>query len=162
MALPKMWHMYRMTRPAELTFSGAGMAICKVGLACSEKYGDKETTLFIDGTAFKKTAEMLEKVQKGQRVLILGKYQTESWTDKTTGANRSKITMIIEQFEYVEKKQDGQQNAGQFQPQQQPQGGNGFHSGPHGAPQGQGFQQQGFQGGAGAPPDDVPFSPNVA
>ena len=161
MALPKMWHMYRMTRPAELTFSSAGMAICKVGLACSEKYGEKETTLFIDGTAFKKTAEMLNNVQKGQRVFVLGKLQTEQWDDKATGAKRYKTTMIIESFEFIEKRQDqqqGQSSNGQGNLQQQAPAQGGFQQ-----PQQQGFQtqpQQGGQAGFQAPPDDdIPFSP---
>jgi single-strand DNA-binding protein len=126
-----------MTREPELTFSGQGMEICKVGLACSEKYGEKETPLFIDGTAFKKTATMLNTVQKGHRIMVLGKISTESWQDKDNGAKRSKTVMIIESFEFIEPKQPGTG--------QQPQNNSGF--------QGQQYQQ-GFQ-----PPSDFKQGP---
>jgi len=162
MALPKFWHMYRLTREPELTFSGQGMEICKVGLACSEKYGDKETQLYIDGTAFKKTATMLNTVQKGHRVMVFGKISTDSWQDKDTGAKRSKTVMIIESFEFIEPKQQGtgqqpQNNSG-FQNQTQSGGYvqnqnpvNNFQKPPNDF---QPTDQQGFQG---PPDDDIPY-----
>ena len=78
MALPKIQNVFRLTREPELKYAQSGTALCKVGLACSEKYKDKETQLFIDGTAFNKTAEMLNTVQKGHRVLVVGKINTGS------------------------------------------------------------------------------------
>ena len=128
MGLPKYGHMYRLTRQPELTYSSNQVAICKVGLACSEKYGEKETQLFIDATAFKGTAEALANVQKGHRVFVVGKLETQQWQDQQSGQNRSKICMIIESFEFIEKKGETQQHG-----QQQNQGG--------------GFQQPQNQGG---------------
>ena len=155
--LPKISFLARLTRDVETRFTDAGMCIAKVGLACSEKYGDKETQLFINGTAFKKTGEMIANISKGQRVFVAGKLQTDSWQNKETGQKRSVISMIIESFEFIEKRQENQcQQQGGFQntgthgsPQQpgfqQPQN-NGFQ-----APQQPGFQQQS------PPDDDIPF-----
>ena len=112
--LPKITALFRLTKNPELRFSAQGTAVCKVGLACSEKYGDKETQLFIDGTCFKKTAEMLATVSKGQRVFVTGKINTDSWQDKATGTNRSKTVMIIESFEFIEAR-DNQSMIGQQQ-----------------------------------------------
>lgn len=123
MGLPKFTHMYRLTREPELSFSQSGMAICRIGLACSEKYGEKETQLFIDATAFKKTAEMLATVKKGHRVLITGKIETQSWQDQQSGQNRSKVCMIVDNFEFVEPKEQGQQSQ---HPQQERPGFNNF------------------------------------
>jgi single-strand DNA-binding protein len=135
-----------MSREPELTYSQSGVAICRVGLACSEKYGEKETQLFIDGTAFKKTGEMLATVKKGHRVLVTGKLETQQWQDQQSGKNRSKICMLIESFEFIEPKQDNQQQPNQngFQQPQQ---------------QNQGFQQNnsGFQQKQGQPNDDIPW-----
>lgn len=151
MGLPKFTNMYRLTRAPELTFSQSGVAVCRVGLACSEKYGEKETQLFIDATAFKKTGEMLATVQKGHRVVVTGKLETQSW--QQDGQNRSKICMIIENFEFVEPKQQSQQpqnNGYQQQPQQQhyQQNNSGFQQQNTG-----GYQNQGNQG-FNTPPDD--------
>lgn len=126
--LPKIQALFRLTRAPELRYSQSGTALCKVGLAASEKYGEKETQLFIDGTAFKKTAEMLNTVQKGHRVLVTGKISTESWQDQQ-GQNRSKTVMVIESFEFIEKResnaqqyvnQEQQHNPGYQSPQQMP------------------------------------------
>ena len=116
--LPKIQAVFRLTRDPELRYGQSGTAVCKVGLACSEKYGEKETQLFIDGTAFKKTAEMLNNVQKGHRVNVQGKISTESWEDQN-GQKRSKTVMVIESFEFIEKR-DNNQNQEQ-QSSQEPQ-----------------------------------------
>jgi len=116
MSLPKIGFLARLTRESETSYTGSGMCITKVGLACSEKYKEKETVLFITGTAFNKTAEMIAQINKGQRVYVFGKLQTDQWEDKSTGQKRSQISMIIESFEFIEKKQDNQQqNQGGFQ-----------------------------------------------
>ena len=111
--LPKLNFMARLVREPETQYTQNGMAVCKVTLASSEKYKERETQCFIDATAFNKTAEFMSSVQKGHRVHVAGKLQTESW--EKDGQKRSKISMIIESFEYVESKQQGQQNQG-YQP----------------------------------------------
>lgn len=108
--LPKVNFLARLTRDTELLYAQNGTAICKLGLACSEKYGEKETQLFIDAVAFGKTGEMLNKVQKGHRIFISGKIQTDQWQDNQ-GQKKSKISLVIESFEFVEKKSNnGQTN----------------------------------------------------
>ena len=168
--LPKISFLARLTRDVETKFTDAGMCIAKVGLACSEKYGEKESVLFITGTAFKKTGEMIANIRKGQRVFVSGKIQTEQWNDKNSGEKRTATSMIIESFEFIEPKQD---NQGQ-QPQHQQQQNGGFQSpqGSNGQQQQnnqQGFQQNdnGFQnqqnnaggnsGFQGPPDQDIPF-----
>jgi single-strand DNA-binding protein len=148
MGLPRISFLARLTRQSETSYTGSGMCITKVGLACSEKYKDKESVFFITGTAFNKTAEMIAQVNKGQRVYVNGKIQTDRWEDKNSGEKKSATSMIIENFEFIEPKQDNQQQNQDFQ---QPQN-NG---------QRQGFQSQqpqSSQGGFQGPPDDsIPF-----
>lgn len=163
--LPRLGFLARLTRDSEVMTTQGGMVVCKLGLACSEKYKEKETKLFITGTAFGKTAEFISSIQKGQRVFVFGKIQTEEWADSSTGEKRSKTAMIIESFEYVEPRQNqGQQNNG-FQNQnqgfqQQPQQQNGFQNNQNQQNNG-GFQgnQPGGNAGFQGPPDDsdIPF-----
>lgn len=159
MSLPKFGQLYRLTRDPEVSYSSNGVCVCRVSLACSEKYNDKETQLFIDATAFKKTAEMLGQVQKGQRVFIIGKLQTDVWKDQQSGQNRYKTCLIVDSFEFIEpKSNNSQQN---YQGQQQNSGyqsnnGQGNYQQPSG-----GYHQNG--GGSGMPMDDsIPFSCNMA
>ena len=102
--LPKITALFRLAKDPDLRFSPSGMAVCNLYLVASEKYKEKETQLFISATAFSKTAEFIATVTKGQRVYVTGKLQTESW--EKDGQRQSKISMIIDSFEYVEKKQD--------------------------------------------------------
>ena len=80
--LPKITNVFRMTRDPEIRYSPDQTAIASIGLVCSEKYGDREITLFVDAVAFSKTAEMIAKIKKGQRVFIFGKLKTDTWQDK--------------------------------------------------------------------------------
>ncbi len=108
MSLAKVNGLFRLTRDAELRFGNNGTAILKMGLACSEKFGDKETQLFIDATVFGKQAEIINEWAgtKGTQIFLSGKLQTETWVDQTNNQNRSKISMIVESFDFVSKGRD--------------------------------------------------------
>ena len=118
--LSKCQGLFRLTRDLELRYGSSGTPIAKLGLACSEKYKDKENKLFIDATCFGKQAEILNSYAntKGTQIFIVGKLQTEEWVDQNQ-QKRSKISMIIESFDFVSNKQQGQQP--QAQQEQQPQ-----------------------------------------
>lgn len=119
MALAKINGLFRLTRDIEMQATAGGTTVAKIGLACSEKYKDKETQLFIDATAFGKVGEILAQYAgtKGTQIYLNGKLQTDSWDDKNTGQKRYKTTMIIEGFDFVSNQ--GQQQS-QSQPMQQP------------------------------------------
>jgi single-strand DNA-binding protein len=112
MALPKVNGLFRLTRDAELKYSQEGKAILKIGLACSEKFGDKETQCFLDATVFGKMAEIISQYagEKGTQIFLNGKLQTETWQDKDSGQNRSKQSMIVEGFDFVSKPKDSVDN----------------------------------------------------
>lgn len=101
MSLAKVTGLFRLTRDAELRYSGSGSAVLKLGLACSEKFGDKETKLLIDATAFGKPAEIINQYAgtKGTQIFLAGKLQTESW--EKDGQRQYKTTMVIEGFDFV-------------------------------------------------------------
>jgi single-strand DNA-binding protein len=103
MALAKIIGMFRLTRDAELKYAQSGSAILKMGLACSEKFGDKETQLFIDATVFGKQAEIISQYagEKGTQIFLTGKLQTESW--EKDGVKQYKTSMIVESFDFVSK-----------------------------------------------------------
>ena len=116
--LAKINGLFRLTRDSELKYTQDGKAILKIGVACSEKFGDKETKLFLDATAFGKPAEILNQYAgtKGTQIFISGKLQTDMWEKE--GVKQSKISMIIESFDFASdhSKSDNQQ-APQYQQQ---------------------------------------------
>lgn len=103
MSLPKAIGMFRLTRDAELKYSQDGKPILKMGLAASEKFGDKETQCFLDAAVFGKQAEIISQYagEKGTQIFISGKMQTESW--EKDGVRHSKNSMIVESFDFVSK-----------------------------------------------------------
>lgn len=105
--LPKISHVFRLSRDPELRYTNQGMAVCRVGLVASEKRGDEEKQIWIDGTAFGKTAEHLHNISKGQRVFVAGRLQTDQWLDNNS-SKRSKTALIIDMFECIEKKERAQ------------------------------------------------------
>ena len=104
--LAKINGVFRLTRDIELKKTEAGVEIGKLGLACSEKYKNKETVLFLDAVCFGKIAEVLAQYAgtKGTQIYLHGKLQTERWQTQT-GENRSKNSMAIEGFEFIGNKQ---------------------------------------------------------
>lgn len=121
--LAKLHGNFRLTKDAELTYGTSGTAILKVSLACSEKRGDNEDTLFIDGTAFGRTAEIINQYAgtKGNRIYLEGKLKTESWQNQQ-GEKRSKISFIINEIDFIESKAKTQGTQAQgMQQYQQPQ-----------------------------------------
>jgi single-strand DNA-binding protein len=89
----------RLTRDPELKYTSGGQAYCKLGLANSRFYKDKngerqETTTFVDVTVWGPHAEFVGKyTRKGKAVLVEARLQTSEWEDKQTGQKRSRLEL---------------------------------------------------------------------
>ena len=154
MALPKLQILGRLTRDVEIHTTAGGMQIAKLTIAASERYKEKETQLFMDATAFGKTAEFIASVHKGQRIYVWGKLQTESWQNQN-GEKRSKISMVIDGFEYIEKRENQPQSQGGYN-----HSGNGMNQPSRAETGGQEYRQPPAE----TPPfemdeDSIPFAP---
>jgi len=95
-----------LTRDPETRFTQAGLAIVSFGIAVNSGFGSKEErkeeVSFIDCTAFGKQGEALARFfNKGKQILIQGRIRQERWEDKTTGGKRSKLSVIVESFNFV-------------------------------------------------------------
>lgn len=97
-----------LTRDPETKHTHTGLAIVKFGVACNEFVGaDKPArTTFVDVTMFGKRGEALAKyLSKGDPVLLLGRLDFSSWTD-ATGAKRSKLSVVADEFQFCGGKAD--------------------------------------------------------
>ncbi len=78
----------RLTRDPELRYLPSGMAVCKMGLAVSRFFKNKdgerqEDTLFINVTTWGKSAEYCnESLKKGRPVLVEGQLRSHDYQDK--------------------------------------------------------------------------------
>lgn len=99
--LNKVYLTGRVTRDLELRYTPNGTAVVDVGFASNRKFGETEETVFVDMTAWGKTAEILvEHAGKGKQLLIEGRLRLEAWEDKE-GNKRSKLSVVVEDFKFM-------------------------------------------------------------
>ncbi len=107
-SLNKVFLAGRLTRDPELRYTPGGAAVCKLGLAVSRFFkgrdGEKkEETLFVDVTAWEKTAEYCgQRLKQGRPVLVEGQLRSSTWEDKATGQKRSKIEIHAERIQEMD------------------------------------------------------------
>jgi single-strand DNA-binding protein len=98
----------RLTKDAELRYTPKGAAIASLSVAVNRQWkneaGEKqEEVSFVDCTAFSKTAETIgQYFRKGNSILLEGRLKQETWQDKATNANRSKLVVIVETFGFID------------------------------------------------------------
>ena len=86
--------MGRLTRDPELRRTGSGIAVASFSVAVDRDFGgrdggEKETD-FIDCVAWRQTGEFVSKYfTKGRMIVVSGRLQIRSWTDKEGNKRRS-------------------------------------------------------------------------
>ncbi|MBA4039210.1 MAG: single-stranded DNA-binding protein [Planctomyces sp.] len=108
----------RLTRDPEVRYTQSNMAIAKLGVAITRRYRTadgqtKEEPVFIDADAFGKTAEVIGKyLTKGRPIFIEGHLRTDTWQDKDSGQNRSKLKVVVDSFQFVDSRAGGGSGGG--------------------------------------------------
>ena len=149
-----------LTRDPELTYTASNMAICKLGLAVNRKWRDRnsgenrEEACFVDCTAFGKTGETINQYMgKGRSILIEGHLRYSQW-ESQDGGKRSKLEVIVDNFQFLGTGQGGPggaRSSGARQPQ--PAAARGRNDAPEASGGGYDDYDPGPQPGG----DDVPF-----
>lgn len=102
-----------MTRNCEIRYTQGGTAVASFGVAWNDRRKDQngqivEKAHFFDVTAWGKTAENINTYfRKGSRILIDGRLDFSSWTTQQ-GEKRSKVGIVVEKFDFIDRKSDGQ------------------------------------------------------
>jgi len=105
--------MGNLTRDIEMRQFPSGGSIGKFTIAVNERYKDRneqwqERANFIDCEAFGRKAEvMAQYLSKGRPVFIEGKLRLDKWEDKQSGENRSKLKVVVDDFQFVDSKGGG-------------------------------------------------------
>ena len=114
----------RIGKEIELKYLPSGSAIASFSVAINQDYkkdGQKvEKTSWFDITAFGKTAENVNQYfNKGSMIGITGELEQQTWTAQD-GSKRSKVIIKLQNFTFIDRKQDNQQQQQQAPaPQQQ-------------------------------------------
>jgi single-strand DNA-binding protein len=101
-----------LTRDPQVKQLPSQTTLAEFGLAMSRKYRtaageDREEVCFVDCTAFGKQAEVIHQFcKKGKQIFIEGRLRYDTWEDKAGGAKRSKLTVVVENFQFLGSRAD--------------------------------------------------------
>jgi len=99
--------MGNLTRDPETRTTGGGQNVTNMSLAVNRRWKgsdgqQQEAVSYIDCVAWGKAGDvMAQYLNKGSAVLVHGRLDQRSWDDKETGQKRSKIEVVIEDFNFV-------------------------------------------------------------
>ena len=99
--------MGNLTRDPELRVTPKGTPICQFGLAINRKFklesGEtKEEVTFVDIEAWGRQGETIAKfVTKGNPLFVEGRIKFDQWEDKNTKEKRSRMKVVLEQFQFL-------------------------------------------------------------
>lgn len=102
-----------LTRDPELRTTPKGTAICSFGLAVNRQSKDeqgnsRDETTFVDIEAWGKQGELVAKyLTKGSPAMIEGRLKLDQWDDKTSGAKRSKLKVVLENVQFLGARSNG-------------------------------------------------------
>lgn len=147
--------MGNLTRDVEIRHTSGNTAVGNFGIAVNRRFKtqsgeQREEVTFVDCEAWGRTAEVMSQyLGKGRSVFIEGRLKLDQWEDKNGGGKRSKLSVVVENFQFVDSNQGGGQGQGNSGG-----GGGGYARSNSGGGSGSG----GFDGGGSQiDHDDIPF-----
>lgn len=99
--------MGNLTRDPETKTTTSGQTVTNFSLAVNRTWRgqdgqQQEAVSYIDCVAWGKAGEIIAQyLQKGRAVLVSGRLDQRSWEDKETGGKRSKVEVVVEDFNFV-------------------------------------------------------------
>jgi single-strand DNA-binding protein len=107
--LNKVFLIGNLTRDPELRTTPKGTAIGTFSLAVNRTYRDEsgaahDETTYVDIEAWGKQAELVSKyLTKGSPCMIEGRLRLDSWEDKTSGQKRSKLKVVLDNVQFLNR-----------------------------------------------------------
>ena len=107
-----------LTRDPELRVTPKGTAICTFSLAVNRKFkdesgGEREEVTYVDIEAWGKSGENISKYcTKGRPLFVEGRLRLDQWEDKNTKEKRSRMKVVLENFQFLGDSRGGAGGAG--------------------------------------------------
>jgi single-strand DNA-binding protein len=149
-SLNKVLLMGNLTRDPELRVTPKGTPICQFSLAINRQFKmesgeSREEVIYVDIEAWGKQGETIAKYcTKGRPLYVEGRLRLDQWEDKNTKEKRSRMKVVLEQFQFLGDSRGG---------------GAGGQGGGGGAPAGEFDQTGGASPERHAPPPRGPAKP---
>lgn len=113
MSINKVMISGRITRDPELRVTAGGMSVLTIGVAVNERKRNangefEDYANFVECSVFGKRADALAKyLAKGTKVVIEGHLHYSSWEDKNGSGRRSKLTVYVDELEFMSARSGG-------------------------------------------------------
>lgn len=108
-----------LARDPEFGTTQSGVNYCRFTVACQRRFANQQGVReadFINCVAWRQTADFVHKYfLKGNKIGLTGTIQTRSY-DAQDGSKRYVTEVIVDNVEFVERRQDGGGNAGYAPP----------------------------------------------
>jgi single-strand DNA-binding protein len=96
-----------LTRDPQMRYLPSQTPVTEFGLACNRKFKtatgeQREEATFVDCSAFGRQAEVINQYcTKGKAIFVEGRLKYDTWEDKNGGGKRSKLTVVVESFQFL-------------------------------------------------------------
>lgn len=96
-----------LTRDPELRMTPKGTAIAQLSIAVNRKFkdeqgGEREEVTYVDIDVWGKQAEVIQRYfTKGKPIFVEGRLKLDQWEDKTTKEKKSRLKVVMENFQFV-------------------------------------------------------------
>ncbi len=149
--------MGRLTRDPELRRTGSGIAVASFTVAVDRDFGGRDggerETDFIDCVAWRQTGEFVSKYfTKGSMIVVSGRLQIRSWTDKEGGKRRS-AEVVADNVYFGESKRSGGESGSSYSSNNS-YGGNSSYGSNYGSPAPAANNYSGYSAPSSAPAGD--------
>lgn len=101
-----------LTKDPELRVTPKGSSICSFSIAINRKFkedggADREEVTYVDVEAWGKRGEAIAKyLTKGRPIYLEGRLRLDQWEDKNTKEKRSRMKVVMEDFQFIGSKPD--------------------------------------------------------
>jgi len=95
--------------PPEIRYFESGKVLCKLTLAVDRRSKNDDQPDWFELELWGRTAEIAANyVKKGGLIGVEGSLKIETWSDRNTGANRSKPVIKVDRLDLLGSKKDNQ------------------------------------------------------
>jgi single-strand DNA-binding protein len=107
-----------LTRDPQLKYLPSQTPVAEFGLAMNRRFKtatgeDREEVCFVDCSAFGRPAEIINQYcQKGKLIFVEGRLKFDTWEDKQGGGKRSKLSVVVENFQFLGAREGGSGGGG--------------------------------------------------
>jgi len=102
----------------DIKYFDSGKVVCKLTLAVRRRSRNSDQPDWFELELWGKTAEFAKNyAHKGKQIAVKGSLKFDTWSDRQTGANRSKPVILVDQLDFLGSKQDGDDRTGDMSPE---------------------------------------------